>query len=308
MRRTLLIMIMLAGMLLAVDNRFVHPLAQVKDAQAYSIDVDSGNVLVHNQHQMWIYSTFNAWQPRLEGSFTSLHPIEDVNIQGGNYLYVSSHEPTNTVTVIDSLSLNGKIFFMNTIIGDKLTREGSTLYVADRFRGIDIINVGRGGGGDLLANFAEKWGIRDFTAEYPYLYALNDFGVVTVDVTLQDFPIGIATNYQISNATRLVKDKDYLYVAAGKELQVISVRDINRPIQVAQIRLANAVQGMAVKDQRLFLALGQGGVKIFDISTSSRPEDINTFFPPFAAHDIAVENDYIYVAMGREGWMIYEYR
>lgn len=310
MKKTLLVILLLSvlGHAIAVDNRFVFPLAQVKNSQAYTIAVDAGNVLVRNQYQMWIYSTFNAWQPRLEASFSSLHPIEDVNMQGGNYLYISSHEPTNMITAIDSLSLYGKMFFTNTVIGDKMTREGSTLYVADRYRGIDIIDVGRGGSSDLIASFAEKWGIRDFIAQYPYIYALNDFGVVTVDVSQQNFPISIATNYQIANATRLVKDREYLFVAAGKELQVISVRDVNSPTLVAQVRLANDVQGMAIKDQRLFLALGQGGIKIFDISVANRLQEINTFYPPLAAFDVALENDFIYVAMGREGWIIYEYR
>jgi hypothetical protein len=309
-KKTLLLILLLCmfAHALAVDNRFVFPLAQVKSSQAYTIAVEAGNVLVRNQYQMWIYSTFNAWQPRLEASFASLHPIEDVNMQAGNYLYVSSHEPTNTVTTIDSLSLYGKLFFTNTVIGDKMTREGATLYVADRYRGIDIIDVGRGGANDLIASFAEKWGIRDFIAEYPYIYALNDFGVVTVDVSQQNFPISIATNYQIANATRIKKDREYLFVAAGKELQVISVRDVNRPTLVAQVRLASDVQGMAIKDQRLFLALGQGGIKIFDISVPNRLQEINTFYPPFAAFDVALENDFIYVAMGREGWIIYEYR
>jgi hypothetical protein len=113
----------------------------------------------------------------------------------------------------------------------------------------------------MKASFAEKWGIRDFVAQYPYIYALNDFGVVVVDVSQQNFPLGIATNYQIPDARCLVKDREYLYVAAGKELLVISIRDNDKPLLVAQVRLANEIQSLAIKDQRLFAALGQGGVK-----------------------------------------------
>ncbi|MCB5267437.1 MAG: hypothetical protein PHU99_03515 [Candidatus Cloacimonetes bacterium] len=310
MKRLVLSILMLAisAYAIAIDDRFISPLATVKQNQAFSIAVDEGNVLVRNQYQMWVYSTFNAWQPRLEGSFSSLYPIEDVNIQGGNQLYVSSHEPTNTVTAIDSLNTYGRIFFTNPIIGDKMTREGSTLYVADRFRGIDIFDIGNGVGHDLKASFAEKWGIRDFVAQYPYIYALNDFGVVVVDVSQQNFPLGIATNYQIPDARCLVKDREYLYVAAGKELLVISIRDNDKPLLVAQVRLANEIQSLAIKDQRLFAALGQGGVKIYDVSIPNRLEDINTFYPPAAAYDIALENDYVYVALGRDGWIIYEYK
>jgi hypothetical protein len=151
-------MLAISAYAIAIDDRFISPLATVKQNQAFSIAVDEGNVLVRNQYQMWVYSTFNAWQPRLEGSFSSLYPIEDVNIQGGNQLYVSSHEPTNTVTAIDSLNTYGRIFFTNPVIGDKMTREGSTLYVADRFRGIDIFDIGNGVGHDHEGEFCGKMG------------------------------------------------------------------------------------------------------------------------------------------------------
>jgi hypothetical protein len=212
------------------------------------------------------------------------------------------------LSVIDSLNQFGKIYFVNTLIGDKITREGATLYVADRYRGIDIINVGSGGGNDLLANFAEKWGVRDFIAEYPYIYALNDFGLVTVDIRDLKFPLSIATNYQIPDARYIAKNGEYLFVASGKDLLVLSIRDIAKPIQIGQIGLFNDIQSLAIKDNRLFVALGQGGVKILDISVPNRIKDLNTFYPPFPVYDIALENDYIYIAMGKEGWMVYEYR
>lgn len=304
----LLLMLALSLVLLAVDNRFLYPLGKIEDSEALSIDVSDGQVLVRNQNQMWVYSTFNAWQPRLETAYTSLFKIEDTNFQSGNYIYVSSREPTNMVSPIDSLNQFGKIYFINTLIGDKITREGSTLYVADRYRGIDIINVGRGGANDLIANFSEKWGVRDFVAEYPYIYALNDFGLVTVDISNQEMPLSIATNYKLSSARWLAKNSDYLYIASDKDLLVLSVRDIEKPVQISQMSFFHEIQALSIKDNRLFLALGHGGVKILDISIPNRIVDMNTFSPPYPVYDLALENDYIYVAMGKDGWMIYEYR
>jgi hypothetical protein len=310
MRSTVLciLILMLSLSISAVDNRFLYALGQIKDAEALSIDVADSQVLVHNQNQLWVYSTFNAWQPRLEASYFSQYRIEDVNFQAGNRIYVSSHEPANVITAIDSLNQYGRIYFINNVIGDKLTREGSTLYAADRYRGIDIIDVGGGGTTELMANFAEKWGIKDFVAEYPYIYALNDFGFVTIDISNQNFPLSIATNYQLPDATHLVKYGEHVYIAAGKELLTISIRDVNEPKLVSRMSFFNLIQALAVKDNRLFVALGKGGVKILDISVPNRILDINTFYPQATALDLALENDYIYVAMGKEGWVIYEYR
>ncbi|MCK9583996.1 MAG: hypothetical protein M0R69_03675 [Candidatus Cloacimonetes bacterium] len=309
--KSLILIILIASITLgagAVDNRFLYPLGQIKGVEANRIKVSDAQVLTHNLGQLWIYSTFNAWQPRLEASYFSQFRIEDVNFQEGNRIYLSSHEPANTVSLIDSLSSFGRLYFINTVIGDKLTREGSTLYVADRFRGIDIIDIGGGVSSELIANFSEKWGIKDFVAVYPYLYALNDFGFVTVDISNQNFPLSIATNYQIPDASKLIKYGEYVYVAAGKEILVLSVRDPENPILVTQKPFFNVIQALAVKDNRLFVALGQGGVKVLDISVPQRINEINTFYPPAAAIDIALQNDYIYIAMGKDGWMIYEYR
>ncbi|MCB5253054.1 MAG: hypothetical protein RBR69_03295 [Candidatus Cloacimonadaceae bacterium] len=310
MKRLILIILIALFMIgaKAVENRFLYPLGHVKGVEANHIQVADSQVLTHNLNQLWVYSTFNAWQPRLEASYLSEYRIEDVNFQTGNRIYLSSHEPANSVSIIDSLNMYGRIYFIDTVIGDNITREGSTLYVADRYRGIDIIDVGGGVSTELMSNFSEKWGIKDFVAQYPYIYALNDFGFVTVDISNQNFPLSIATNYQIPNATKLVKYGEYVYVAAGKEILVLSVRDPDSPVLVTQMPFFNVIQALAVKDNRLFVALGQGGVKILDISVPNRISDINTFYPPAAAIGIALGNDYIYIAMGKDGWMIYEYR
>src|SRR5690554_939379 len=156
-----LVLVVLCSSLTAIDNRFVYPLGQVRGVNAQKIYVSDTQVLIRDSQDLLIYSTFNAWQPRLEAGFRSEFRMEDVNFQAGNIVYVSSQEASNTVSQIDSLSQLGRIFFINTVIGDKMSREGSTLYVADRYRGIDIINIGRGGTSEHLANFSEKWGIKD---------------------------------------------------------------------------------------------------------------------------------------------------
>ncbi|MCB5234879.1 MAG: hypothetical protein LHW60_06550 [Candidatus Cloacimonetes bacterium] len=300
--------ILLSGLLFAADGRFVYPLVQVQDSDTQNIIAENDQVLVYNNRQLWIYSLFNPLQPRLEASYISTHKMEDVNLQGNSYIYVSSQEPSMSLNAVETLGQLGRIYFTNTLIGDKIRREGATLYVADRYRGIDIINVGRGGSNDFLGNFAEKWGIRDFDAEYPYLYALNDFGFAMIDVSDLSYPIGVSTYYQISDATMLVKDGDYVYIGAGQDLFVLSIRQLDKPTLISQYRLPNEIQAMKIKDKRLFMALGRGGVKILDIGTANQIRDINTFYPPGAAVDIELYNDYIFVAMGKDGWVIYEYK
>lgn len=310
MKKLLLLLLMLPCLInaWAFDDRFLYPLAHLKDVSAYALKQDHDLIYVRNQNQVYIYSIFNAWSPKLETSFYSVFPIEDIEIQEGNYFYLTSREPTNQIIQVDSLQSSTKIFFPSIVIGDRLTREGSTLYVADRFKGIDIINIGGGSIREIKSTFSEKWGIRDFVAHFPYLFALNDFGLVAVDISDQSYPRAIATNYQIADATCLIKNGNTLWVGAGKNLLAFNIYDPAKPILIAQYRMTNEVINLDLKDNRLFVVLGRGGVKIMDIANPLKATDLNTIQPGFAVYDIDLANDYIYLALGKDGWMIYEYR
>lgn len=292
----------------SAENRYLYPLTHVKNVQAFSISEDNNLVYTRNQNQVLVFSIFNAWQPRIEAGFYSPFSIEDIDTVAGNYLYVASREPANQIIPIDTLATSGKIFFPSTVIGDKLTREGATLYIADRFRGIDIVNIGNGGSRELLATFSEKWGIRDFVANYPYLFAINDFGLVAVDISDQNNPRAIATNYQIADATCLVKNGNTLWVGAGKNLLAFNIYNPESPTLINQFRLANEISTLKVKDNLLYIALGRGGVKILGIANPLKIEDVNTINTNYTVYDLALANDYIFIALGKDGWMIYEYR
>ncbi|MBM4402942.1 MAG: hypothetical protein FJ042_00900 [Candidatus Cloacimonetes bacterium] len=310
MKKTVVLigLILLILSIFAVDNRFINVIARIRGVEANRIRVIDQNVMVNNLNQIWFYSLFNAWSPRMETSYLSVNTIEDLDLIGNRHLYICSREPTNTVIEIDSLNQYGKILFPYTITGDKITREGSMLYVADRFKGIDILDIGSGGNRELKSTFSEKWGILDFIAQYPNLYALNDFGLVTVDISELQFPISIGTNYEIINATRLVKNGDIVWIGAQKLLIAINIRDLNNPVLVNQYRFPYDIQDIEVKDNRLFVALGIGGIRILDIRNPSRIDELNWINTGTPALDLALKDDFVLVALGREGWIIYEYR
>ncbi|MBP7204910.1 MAG: hypothetical protein KBA54_00165 [Candidatus Cloacimonetes bacterium] len=293
----------------AVDFRIPQLLVHNKKPQPYKIDFQEDQVILRNQNYIWIHSIFNPWSPRLEAVFTSQYVIEDVNMLGDNQLYICSQEPANLVTSVDTLSYPGTIYFTTTVPGDRITREGSMLYVADRFRGIDIIDIGKGGMRELKSTFSEKWGIRDFIAEYPYLWALNDFGLVTVDITDLQFPLSMGVNYEITDATVMAKNGDIVWLGAGKKLLAINASDMNHPRLIFQTRLSNDIRDLELKDGLLYLALGQGGLKILDVANPVRVNDLRTITHPYIeVLDVALDGNLIFLALGKDGWMIYEYR
>ncbi|MCK9610263.1 MAG: hypothetical protein M0R67_03670 [Candidatus Cloacimonas sp.] len=310
MKRSLLsiLCLLMCLSIFAIDNKFLHQLAYIKTSQAYSIRFAEDLVYANNQNYIWVYSIFNAWQPKMKAAFFSPNPIEDIETLTGKYLYVASNEPTNQVILIDSLYTGSRIFFPQTIVGDKLTREGSILYVADRYRGIDIIDLGGGSTRELLSTFSEKWGIKDFVASYPYIFALNDFGLVAVDITDQSYPVSLGVNYELIDATCLAKNGNTIWIGAGKNLLAFNVYEPKKPTLISQIRMTNEILSLDIKDNRLFIVLGRGGVKIVDVTNPLKTEDLNNIFLTIPVYDLDVANDYIFLGLGKEGWMIYEYR
>jgi len=77
---------------------------------------------------------------------------------------------------------------------------------------------------------------------------------------------------------------------------------------VTNIRMTNEIQKLRVKDNRLYVALGRGGIKIIDIANPLKTEDINNIYLTLPVYDISLANDYIFLGLGKEGWMIYQYR
>jgi len=311
MKRIAFLLILLALMIssgFAADSKFITFITHVSGRPAYTIFAEEQKLVTSAPNQVWIYSMFNQWRPQIETSYYSVFIIEDYELMAGRYLYICSREPTNTVFEVDSLNVFGKIYFPYTITGDKITREGANMFVADQNRGIDIIDIGSGGGREIKSVFSEKWGVRDFVAQYPYLYALNDFGLVTVDITDLQFPVSIGRNYQINDAKIIRKHGDIIWIGAGKSLYALNVRDLSNPSHINQYRFAYDITDLEIKDGRIYVALGYGGVKILDITNPLKMQEVNQITFQGQALDLAMENDFIYIAIGRDGWLIYEYR
>lgn len=304
----LLIMLLCVAISSAIDSRFLTKISHTASQPAFSIATDGDKVITRNQNQVWIYSVFNPWQPQIDASYYSVFPIEDVDVMAGRYLHICSREAANSLLEVDSLNVYGKIYFPSLFVGDKMEREGSTLYLADLQRGIEIIDIGSGGMRETKSVFSEKWGIKDFLAEYPYIYAINEFGVVTVDMSDLRNPQSIGVNYEITNASILAKNGDLLWVGAGKSLLALNIRDLNRPTLVNQYRFAYDVLDLEIKDNRAYVALGFGGVRIMDISNPMRLDELNWINLPSSAMSIALEKDFIFIGSGNSGWYIFEYR
>lgn len=85
----------------------------------------------------------------------------------------------------------------------------------------------------------------------------------------------------------------------------VKIFDVNTQKEIGTVEVAG-VWGLKVKDNTLYVASGEEGVKIFDVSGINNPKQIAIIDTPGRARDLVIDGDYIYVADDRDDLQIIE--
>lgn len=93
----------------------------------------------------------------------------------------------------------------------------------------------------------------------------------------------------------VVANGNYIYAGTSDEIKII---DLTTQKVVSKIP-ANAWR-LKVKDNLLYIAEGEKGVTIVNVSDPTKPQTITTINTPGRARDITIDGDYIYVADDRD--------
>jgi hypothetical protein len=73
----------------------------------------------------------------------------------------------------------------------------------------------------------------------------------------------IATAFRPTQVQSIVKDGNYAYIADGRAgLRILDISDFNSPFEVDAFGAENMAMDVAVSDGYIFLAHGNGGLKI----------------------------------------------
>jgi hypothetical protein len=298
----------LAGVLAALDSKFLRVVYQSKTPVANNVSVTDKYAFINNDWQLYVYSVNSGWNPLLETAFSSSYPITDVFSLDNNRIYICSHEPTNDVAEIDSLNTYGRIYLANRLTCDKARREGATLYTSNAENGLEIYDIGKGVAPQLISAFSGKWGFVDMEARYPYVHALNNFGYVIIDITDLTQPRSVGTNYEIVDGRVLCVNRNIAWIGAAGTLFAVDFTYSDKPVIINRYRFSADITDIQAKGNDLYVGLKTSGLKIMDITYPKMIKEKNSFYLKTAVTSIAVLEDYIYVGAGLQGWVILEYR
>lgn len=133
--------------------------------------------------------------------------------------------------------------------------------------------------------------------------AAGSAGVQIVDTTIPATPAVLATANLPSYLGKLARLGNIVY-GTGEKLWVF---DISTPAtQLIVDQLDYNGNGVVIQGNRLYMAAGQAGVAVFDITTPSHPVSINTVAASGFARGITLQNGRLCVLLNLQGLAVYE--
>lgn len=208
-------------------------------------------------------------------------------------------DPQHTLQLVPAVKLC--LFAEFNTPGDALdvTAEDSLLYVADWASGLRIYSVRYGGPPPLLGAYNTSGLAQDVdVAGSLAAIACRNGGLWLVNVSNPVHPYGLA-NYDAGSYAECVELDDTLaYVAIGGRVHVLNVADPTLPDSIAGLSFPDAVEGLHVAGNRLYVTATRHGLYVFDVSDPLIPTLLghNDFGQVYSTWGIDSKDDTVYVA------------
>jgi len=95
-----------------------------------------------------------------------------------------------------------------------------------------------------------------------------------------------------------------VYFGNGAYLQIMDFTDPVNPNLLGRIALPSMVRGLALSDNKMYVANYNGGLRIVDVSNPAAPVEIGALEKIGTAYDLVIDGSYAYVAGGNAGLII----
>ncbi|MFA5498442.1 MAG: hypothetical protein WC327_02745 [Candidatus Cloacimonadia bacterium] len=276
---------------------------------AYAVDVYNGYAYVADGvGGLRLFDVTNPYYPKNYGAFDSDGIVYDVKYGGDDLIYLASGSAG--VEVVDTFSLFGPRLAGSymTYNAFGLDYAGKYLYVGDDQAGVRILDVSNP---YMIYQMSSKLvsGMNVYNTKlyWPYLFACSRYGLSILDITNQSHPselyfqnIGYVYDVEVVN--------HIAYVAYEDGLIIYDLDNISKPKELGFCFLPAIARSIAVRGDYAYIALGQSGLSIVDISDPTHPREIGYYMTANCEmNNIFLGGRYIYVANGAEGLLILEH-
>lgn len=225
----------------------------------------------------------------------------------GNYAYITHNAALIVVDVTDPTSPTFAAQHPLLSGAGDLTIVGDIAYIAVG-NGLQIVDISNPVMPLDLGSVIDIRGRHVAVAnDFAYLAGSYDHTMYVIDVTDPVTPALVATYVVTNFVYGLDASGDYVYLAQnGLGLHVVDVTMPTSPTKAATYPLGwfADIGDIEVVDGRAYMASWTKGLAMFDVSDPTTPVLIDTYDSAGSAEDVAVTDNYVYVADVRGGLLI----
>ncbi len=240
--------------------------------------------------------------PRLVATVNT--PVSAMGVTiSGSYIYVA--DGTSGLQVIDITDpATAQIVGGLNTPGEALNTEivGAYAYIADSGTGLVVADITIPQSPVIVAVVPMPGNARDMVLSPAFLYVGDSTGLHLVDVTAPGSPELVDSYGLTDDVTSVAVVGDLVFAAV--DVRGIEIIETTDPVPSASLDLPGTAAGVSVQGDYTYLACGDAGLCVVDVSNYLDPRLVGTGIVPGNAVDVAVVGPYAYVAASESGLQV----
>lgn len=272
---------------------------------AYGVFADAGYAYITNNEGVVIFDVHDPGRPREVSMILSGYTIS-VSV-GNDLAYIAGERGLSIADVSNPAHPQLLADYDTNGPAQHASQAGDFVYIAGS-EGLEIVNISDPSKPEKTAHLigGEAWGI-DYFEGIVYL-AVPGSGVEVIDVNDPFSPQKIGVVAGTLNAWDIQIHKELAYVGChASGIRILNLAKKESPQVIGRYLDDDGGEALGVWGDGEYLYVADNfSVEVLDISEPTKPQEIGEYGGLNGAHDIHVDNMYIYVAEGRKGLVTLE--
>ena len=285
----------------------LYPLSTTKAGVGYGVYVNGGYAYITNNEGVLIFDVQDPKNPKEIGSVLTGYTKRVVTKDG--LAYIACEHGLVIADIRDPAVPERVGAYDSQGIAQSVSVDGNYAYLAGA-QGLEIVDVSNPDNPVQAARLEgeEAWGVAIYE-NYIYL-AVPNTGLEVIDVRDPFSPQKIRTAPGTQAAWDVHIYQGTAYVGCHSNGVIIfNLSNKESPELIGRYLDDDGGEALGIWGDSQFLYVADNfGIEVLDVQDPTRPQQVAEYGNTNGAHDIYVDGNLIYVAEGRKGLMIFEFK